>query len=72
MLGLATCGLVTVLTSSSYRFEPTDYGTRVTVRDEGFIGRSEAAFGNAEHWERVLGWLSEYLAGAGAGAEKAR
>ena len=29
--------------------------------DEGFIGRSEAAFGNAEHWERVLGWLDAYL-----------
>src|SRR6266496_1693895 len=32
-------------------------GTRVTVRDEGFIGRSEAAYGNAEHWERGLGWF---------------
>jgi hypothetical protein len=24
-------------------------------RHEGFVGRSEAAYGNAEHWERVLG-----------------
>jgi uncharacterized protein YndB with AHSA1/START domain len=57
-------------TTITYRFESTDYGTRVTVRDEGFIGRSEAAFGNAEHWERVLGWLNKYL--EGEGAEKTR
>lgn len=36
-------------------------GTRLTVRDEGFVGRSEAAYGNAEHWERVLGWLGAYI-----------
>jgi uncharacterized protein YndB with AHSA1/START domain len=53
-------------TTITFRFEPTDYGTRVTVRDEGFIGRSEAAFGNAEHWERVLGWLNKYLESDGA------
>jgi uncharacterized protein YndB with AHSA1/START domain len=43
------------------RLEPTPTGTRVMVRDEGFVGRSEAAYGNAEHWERVLGWLNAYL-----------
>lgn len=48
-------------TTITYRFDPIATGTRVTVRDEGFIGRSEAAFGNAEHWERVLGWLQSYL-----------
>lgn len=48
-------------TSITYRLEPVAAGTRVTVRDEGFIGRSEAAYGNAEHWERVLGWLQSYL-----------
>jgi hypothetical protein len=31
------------------------------VRGDGFVGRSEAAYGNAEHWERVLGWLDAYL-----------
>jgi len=41
--------------------DPIATGTRVTVRDEGFIGRSEAAYGNAEHRERVLGWLDAYL-----------
>jgi uncharacterized protein YndB with AHSA1/START domain len=48
-------------TTITYRFDPTATGTRVTVRDEGFVGRSEAAYGNAEHWERVLGWLDAYL-----------
>ena len=48
-------------TTLTYRLEQVATGTRITVREEGFIGRSEAAFGNAEHWERVLGWLSTYL-----------
>ena len=48
-------------TTITYRFEPSPYGTLVTVRDEGFIGRSEAAYGNAEIWEHVLGWLDDFL-----------
>jgi uncharacterized protein YndB with AHSA1/START domain len=49
-------------TTITYRFEPTaDGGTLITVRDEGFIGRSQAAYGNAEIWEHVLGWLRTYL-----------
>ena len=48
-------------TTITYRFERIETGTRVTVRDEGFIGRSEAAYGNAEIWEKVLGWLDAYL-----------
>src|SRR5262250_2582119 len=44
-------------TTLTYTFESTEYGTRVTVREQGFLGRSDAAFGNAEHWKRVLGWL---------------
>jgi hypothetical protein len=44
-------------TTITYRFDPLATGTRVTVRDEGFVGRSEAAFGNAEHWECVLDGL---------------
>jgi uncharacterized protein YndB with AHSA1/START domain len=48
-------------TTITYRLEPTATGTRLTVRDEGFVGRSEAAYGNAEHWERVLGWLQDYM-----------
>ena len=48
-------------TTITYRFEPSPHGTLITVRDEGFIGRSQAAYGNAEIWEKVLGWLDEYL-----------
>jgi len=48
-------------TTITYRLDSIPAGTRVTVRDEGFIGRSEAAYGNAEHWERVLGWLKAYF-----------
>jgi uncharacterized protein YndB with AHSA1/START domain len=48
-------------TTIAYRLEPVASGTRLTVREEGFVGRSAAAHGNAEHWERVLAWLGEYL-----------
>jgi uncharacterized protein YndB with AHSA1/START domain len=48
-------------TTLTYRFEPSPHGTLVTIREEGFIGRSEAAYGNAENWEKVLGWLDGYL-----------
>jgi uncharacterized protein YndB with AHSA1/START domain len=48
-------------TTITYRLEPVANGTRLTVREEGYIGRSEAAYGNAEHWERVLGWLDIYM-----------
>jgi uncharacterized protein YndB with AHSA1/START domain len=48
-------------TTITYRMNPTENGTFLTLHDEGFIGKSEAAFGNAEHWERVLGWLETYF-----------
>jgi uncharacterized protein YndB with AHSA1/START domain len=48
-------------TTITYRFDAVATGTRITVRDEGFIGRHEAAYGNAEHWERVLTWLDMFL-----------
>src|SRR5450631_2187032 len=50
-------------TTLTYRFQPSPHGTLVTLREEGFIGRSEAAYGNAENWEKVLGWLDDYLRG---------
>jgi uncharacterized protein YndB with AHSA1/START domain len=50
-------------TTLTYRFQPSAHGTLVTLREEGFIGRSEAAYGNAENWEKVLGWLDDYLKG---------
>lgn len=57
-------------TTITYRLEATATGTRVTVRDEGFVGRSEAAYGNAEHWERVLGWMGNYFRDEEQGTEK--
>jgi len=48
-------------TTITYRLDPIATGTRVTMRDDGFVGRSEAAYGNAQHWERVLGWLDAYM-----------
>jgi uncharacterized protein YndB with AHSA1/START domain len=48
-------------TTLMYRLEPSAHGTLVTVREDGFQGRPEAAFGNAENWEKVLGWLDGYL-----------
>jgi uncharacterized protein YndB with AHSA1/START domain len=48
-------------TTITYRLEPSPYGTLVTVKDEGFIGRPNAAYGNAEIWEKVLGWLDAYM-----------
>ena len=48
-------------TTLTYRLEPSPHGTLVTVREEGFIGRPEAAYGNAENWEKVLGWLTDYV-----------
>lgn len=48
-------------TTITYRLEPSPHGTLVTVRDDGFIGLAQAAYGNAEIWEKVLGWLDGYL-----------
>jgi uncharacterized protein YndB with AHSA1/START domain len=45
----------------TYRLEPIDGGTRLTVRDEGLLGGSAAAYGHAEHWERVLDWLAAHF-----------
>jgi len=51
-------------TTITYHFDPTPVGTLITVRDEGFIGRPTAAYGNAEIWEKVLGWLDDYVSAA--------
>lgn len=57
-------------TTITYRLEPVPNGTLLTMREEGYVGRSEAAYGNAEHWERVLAWLDTYMKGNQMGAEK--
>lgn len=48
-------------TTVTYRLEPVPEGTRLTVRGDGFAGRAQAAYGNAENWELVLGWLADYM-----------
>lgn len=48
-------------TTITYRLESIANGTRVTLREEGYVGRSDAAYANAERWERVLGWLAAYI-----------
>jgi uncharacterized protein YndB with AHSA1/START domain len=51
-------------TTLAYRFEPSPHGTLITLREDGFLGRPQAAHGAAENWEKVLGWLDAHL-GAG-------
>jgi uncharacterized protein YndB with AHSA1/START domain len=48
-------------TTVSFRFDPSPFGTLVTIREEGFIGIPQAAFGTAENWEKVLGLLDTHL-----------
>ena len=45
-------------------------GTRLTMRHDGFGDRVESCAGHAEGWERVLGWLADFVAvqGEGGGA----
>lgn len=49
-------------TTITYRLEPIEGGTRVTVKHEGFADRAESCRGHSDGWERVLGWVSEFLA----------
>jgi uncharacterized protein YndB with AHSA1/START domain len=48
-------------TTLTYNLLPSQFGTRVTIREEGFIGRADSAYGNAENWEKVLTMLDAYL-----------
>lgn len=48
-------------TTITYRLEPIEGGTRVTLRHEGFDGRADSCRGHAEGWERVFDWLARYL-----------
>ena len=48
-------------TTITYAIKEMESGSRLTVRHEGFKGFEAAAVQHAEHWERVLNWLSTYL-----------
>lgn len=49
-------------TTLTYLLEAIDDGTRVTVRHEGFSGRTESCRAHGEGWGLVLGWLAGYAA----------
>jgi uncharacterized protein YndB with AHSA1/START domain len=51
------------VTKVTYRFDPIDGGTRVTVRQDEF-GSPAAAREHAMGWERTLNLLHAYLTGA--------
>jgi uncharacterized protein YndB with AHSA1/START domain/uncharacterized protein YciI len=57
------------VTTVSYLLEPTEGGTRLTLRHEGFGTRESACRDHGTGWPRVLGWLGAYL-GADAQSEK--
>jgi uncharacterized protein YndB with AHSA1/START domain len=54
------------VTTVSYRLDPIEGGTRVTLRHDGFAGRPESCAGHTEGWQRVLGWLKQHVAGSTA------
>jgi uncharacterized protein YndB with AHSA1/START domain len=49
-------------TTVEWLLEPTEKGTRLTVRHDGFSGREQACDGHASGWQRVLGWLDGHFA----------
>jgi uncharacterized protein YndB with AHSA1/START domain len=48
-------------TKLTYRLEPIDGGTRVTVRHEGFGGHAESCRAHGSGWSRVLEWLAAHV-----------
>jgi uncharacterized protein YndB with AHSA1/START domain len=50
-------------TTRAYHFEPSPYGTLITVREDGFLGRPQAAHVAADNWEQIFGCLDAYLSG---------
>ena len=59
-------GIVTTLT---YRLDAIPGGTRLTVRHEGFGEHRAACQSHGQGWERVLGWLRDYVARQDGGGE---
>jgi uncharacterized protein YndB with AHSA1/START domain len=47
-------------TTITYRLEPIEGGTRLTLRHEGFAGRASSCSGHSEGWVRVLDWLTGF------------
>ncbi|WP_245433321.1 SRPBCC domain-containing protein [Mesorhizobium sp. WSM3866] len=50
------------LTTVTYTLEAVENGTRLTLRHDGFGSRRDSCRDHGSGWERVLGWLDEFLA----------
>jgi uncharacterized protein YndB with AHSA1/START domain len=48
-------------TKIRYRIDAISTGSRITVRHEGFAPHSPDCESHASGWERVLGWLGDFL-----------
>jgi uncharacterized protein YndB with AHSA1/START domain len=55
-------------TTVSFVLDAIASGTRVTLRHDGFAGRSEACRDHANGWELVLDWLASHASDAQSGA----
>ncbi|TIS44395.1 SRPBCC domain-containing protein [Mesorhizobium sp.] len=56
------------VTTVTYTLEAVENGTRLTLRHDGFGARRDSCRDHGSGWERVLGWLGDFLS-AEAGAK---
>jgi uncharacterized protein YndB with AHSA1/START domain len=56
-------------TTVSFRFDPIDGGTRLTLRHEGFVEPGSCQ-SHADGWQQILEWLVAHLRGRADGAKK--
>ncbi|RWA69424.1 MAG: ATPase [Mesorhizobium sp.] len=50
------------VTTVIYTLEAVENGTRLTLRHDGFGARHDSCRDHGSGWERVLGWLGDFLA----------
>ncbi|RWD65663.1 MAG: ATPase [Mesorhizobium sp.] len=50
------------VTTVTYTLEAVENGTRLTLRHDGFGARQDSCRDHGSGWERVLGWLGDFLA----------
>jgi uncharacterized protein YndB with AHSA1/START domain len=58
------------VTTITYVLEPTDAGTRITLRHEGFGDRADSCRSHGVGWEFVLNWLGAFSAPPAAANDK--
>ncbi|MDX8492327.1 SRPBCC domain-containing protein [Mesorhizobium sp. VK22B] len=49
------------VTTVTYTLEAVENGTRLTLRHDGFGARRDSCRDHGSGWERVLGWLGDFL-----------